>query len=671
VRGRVRAGVHIGVALAYLLSALVLLLPSLGDLQKSLGPGRGDPLLNVYFLEWGAHQMTKGLPDPWSPPFFYPTRRVLTFSDHLLGPAAAFLVLRRLGLTSAGAYNVLLLMTFVIGGWLAWWVLRRSGLSAAGAFVGGWVFVFTGYRWSAIGHYQVLRMQWIPGVLWTFDRLLERPTPGRAVAFLVFYVLHISGGAYLAVLIHLSLAVLLANRLLEDRASILDASRLRVWLSAALGALAALAVFYLPYLNSSIPLEARRSMDDLRLDGAVLASFVTPSQFGFDRRLLPFLPAESARGALFPGIAALLLMGVALAYERRRFARLSPRALVLPLAGLAVGLIGLLLGDRVSLAQQAPGAIGYGLAGYGVPLLCASAGLVLVGWGLRRPQHAALLPTDLWRRGLLASGAVMTLLCLPTFFAVAWQFLPGMRAMRVPTRAFALALFPMAFLVGVGWDRVTGLARLPWRAFSVVILVGVLVESMPRLPAWEPIPDAHGFPDYARWIAAHDEVKAYIELPLGKRPHWEAVPMYLQTLHWRPLVNGYSAVLPPSFVEVARLCRPFPDPEGLAWLSERGVTHIVLHRRPLPWQAGPDARARVLRFLPSFDKTLRDWGARRVFSEPDTEIYDIRARGMGAQTSKRPWSRREKTPQGQACGLTARTFLAEAPLPVAGRAGSG
>jgi len=627
-----RAASHIVVGAAYLLSTLVLLLPSLGHLQRTLGPNLGDPLLNVYFLEWGAHQIAQGLPDPWDPPFFYPAQRVLTLSDHLLGPAAGFLVLRRVGLSSPGAYNVLLIATFVLGGWVAWWVLRRSGLSPEGSFLGGWVFAFSGYRWSAIGHYQVLRMQWIPAVLWTFDRLIERATPGRAVAFLVLYTLHVSGGAYLAFLIHVSLAVLVANRLHAKPSSILDRASLRIWLPTALAALTVLAAFYLPYLRTGVPLGDRHSSDYVRHGGAVLASYATPSRFGLDSRLLPFLPSESERGALFPGIAGLLLIGIALARGRHlsRSARSQGArgGRWLLAVGLAIAVGGLLLGDRVSLGEGRSGTDGKWLAGYGMPLSCALTGMVLAAIGLRRMQTEAISRTGAWRRGLVASGVVMTLLCLPTFFAVAGSVVPGMRVLRVPTRAYALALFPLAFLVGVGWDHLAALARrhAVWRAFSLALLVGLLVESLPRLPAWQPIPVDSEFPGYTRWIAAHSEVRAYLELPLGKRPSWEAGPMYLQTTHWRPLVNGYSAVLPPSFIEVASLCRPFPDLDGLARLAEMGVSHVVLHQRTPGWQPGPEVRARALRFLPSFEETLRDWGARRVFSDLDVEIYDI-ARG--------------------------------------------
>lgn len=112
--------------------------------------------------------------------------------------------------------------------------------------------------------------------------------------------------------------------------------------------------------------------------------------------------------------------------------------------------------------------------------------------------------------------------------------------------------------------------------------------------------------------------------------------MYLQTLHWRPLVNGYSAVLPPSYREVARWCRPFPDASGLARLSEMGVTHVVLHRRTPEWQPGLDPRARVFRFLPAFEGALREAGTVPVFSDGSTEVYRLEPRPASSRSTAPP-----------------------------------
>jgi hypothetical protein len=614
-------------AAVFVLSTVALLGPALGDARWTLGPGHGDPLLNVYFLEWGAHQVSLGLPDPWSPPFFYPTKRALTLSDHLLGPAVPFCGLRKAGLAPAGAYNCLLVAAFALSGWMAAWVLRRTGLSFGGAMVGGWVFAFSGFRWSEIGHFQVVRMQWIPLVLWTFDRVLERPTGARALAFLIFYALHVSGGAYLAFLIHLPLAVLVVNRWLASGRTSFAPARLRVLLPAGASALAIVTSFYAPYVDTGVGLGGRHSETEMRRHGAVLASFVTPAGVALESRLLPFLPRETGRGAFFPGVTALGLMAMALVPRRRRrppsmpgTGRLAARGLFAA-AGVVLAAGGLALADRVTLGGEGES--------YTIPrgLTLLGAAMALAAWRASGDGRARADSQSLWPRGLVASGALMVLLCLPLFFSAARAVVPGMAPLRVPTRAFALAAFPFAFLVASGWDRVTNLVRHRgmWAPITVIVALALVVESLPRLPPWRPIPAPAAFPAYTRWIERHPEVGAYLELPLGREPYWEAAPMYLETLHWRPLANGYSAVLPTSFREIAHLCRPFPDANGLERLAELGLTHIVVHSVFPPWYPGPTIRRRVARFLPAFEQQLAEIGARCVFSEPGTHVYELPA----------------------------------------------
>jgi len=49
------------------------------------------------------------------------------------------------------------------------------------------------------------------------------------------------------------------------------------------------------------------------------------------------------------------------------------------------------------------------------------------------------------------------------------------------------------------------------------------------------------------------------------------------TVHWTPLVNGYSGFTPPSFVERSELLRHFPDDAAIRLLHELGVSHVVVH----------------------------------------------------------------------------------------------
>ena len=49
------------------------------------------------------------------------------------------------------------------------------------------------------------------------------------------------------------------------------------------------------------------------------------------------------------------------------------------------------------------------------------------------------------------------------------------------------------------------------------------------------------------------------------------------TVHWRPMLNGYSGFLPRSYVTHYERLRSFPDPASIAYLREIGVTHVAVH----------------------------------------------------------------------------------------------
>jgi len=620
---------HLLALLLYGAGTVVAFAPTISSIAEGIGPNLGDPLFNLYVLKWGSHQLSRGLDGLWSPPFFHPTPHALTLSDHLLGPASEFLALRILGVPPLAAYNLLVLLTFVLAGWTAYWVLRRSSLSWSASLVGGWVFAFLPFRLDGIGHIQVLRMQWIPLTLWAFDRLLARPTAGRAAAFLLFYALHVSGGAYLAYLVHIPLALLVINRWLAEPDRFRAAKSWAVWVPAAVAALSVVTVFYAAYLAPESTLVTGHGPDAIRRGGSVLSSFLP-------RALLTLLPDAAGTGRLFPGVATLILVAVGLNWGWRRFAwprrdgESSVAGGLLVIVGALVAAIGLLLADHHTVTGRSPiPSLTDGTpTGYVPSLLVTLSGAGLIVFGARRARGKVLRwdTMPVWPRGLLVSGAVMLVLCLPAFFWLVSTVMPGMGTMRVSGRAFAFVALPIAYVAGVGWDhlRSRGQRRPPWRFVLAMIALTLVFEAWRWAPAGPRIPEEPDFPPYAHWIAEHAEVGAYLELPLGRVPFHETVPMYLQTLHWRPLANGYSARLPQSFQELKTLCHPFPGPDAIKRLSERGITHIVVHWKPLSWHPGPRARRRVRSGRKDFEQTLRACRAGRVFAGDDVEIFDIR-----------------------------------------------
>ena len=53
--------------------------------------------------------------------------------------------------------------------------------------------------------------------------------------------------------------------------------------------------------------------------------------------------------------------------------------------------------------------------------------------------------------------------------------------------------------------------------------------------------------------------------------------MYWSTVHWQPLVNGYSGFSPPDYAETATRLEKFPDDRSVDRLRRLNVRYIVVH----------------------------------------------------------------------------------------------
>jgi hypothetical protein len=611
-------------ALALFLAAtLAYILPFMGDPRGTLGPDRGDPRLNLYFLLWGGQQISLGLPDLWNAPFFHPTPGALTISDHLLGPAVQTLALGALGVDGATAYNLLFLSSFALGGLTTWWLLRRAGLGFVGALLGGWIYAFAHSRWDEASHLQILLSQWLPATLLAWNRLLEEPRWRRVAVFLAFYALQVTGGVYLAVLLHFGLvAICLARgRSLLRQLGSNRGQWARMAVALALGAALYLPLA-VPYAIRDKALRAPAPRAELRRYGATLGSFLAPSRHSNLERLGIF-PAVD-RGALFLGFAAssLALLGLA---GRLRPA-ISPttwrrRDLLAIVAGGVLLAGGLVVADLHTLGR------GFGPLwkkgpelGYHFAVVLAALGGVTLWRTLRRVRQGPLwLPWELpIQRGLMAVGLCGGLLSLPMVLALVQDLAPPLAALRVSHRSFVLALPALGLLAGQGLERLLGRLR-PGAGRALVgglLFVAVAGELAPRLPPWLPVPAAPAdFPAYTTTLRDASDVTGYVELPLT--PGWrETERMYLQTRNWKPLVNGYSAVTPDSYWEIGRLFHPMPDLEGLARLRELGVSHLVVHLDA----ERPGLRKKVQRWI---RKSLAAGDIEPVAASQPTSIYRI------------------------------------------------
>jgi hypothetical protein len=371
-----------------------------------------------------------------------------------------------------------------------------------------------------VAHLQLLIAQWAPLALWFWDRLLAERTVRNAALFLVFYLLHVTGGCYLAYMIHVPLLVLFLNRTVAEGRGIVSWRSLRALVPVGLIAGSAVLLLFLPYLRVSRSLGLTRTDQEVWEFGATPASYLSPSRTSF------YFGSE-ARGLLHswlgPGAQAFAQP------ERALFAGFLPTLLFL------VG--------------------------------------VAARWRSRREG-----PPDLWERGLALSGMVCFLLTFPWIYAPLMRVIPGMSGMRVPPRFYAFVSLALVFFAGRGVDVLRERLRSPRaRAALVAVLAAALVvELAPGPLRWGPVPREEDFPAIYQWIARQPEVRALIELPIHRDAR-ENQYIYYSTLHWKPLANGYSGYMPAPHERLTERIHFLPEQDGLDLLRELGISHLVVH----------------------------------------------------------------------------------------------
>lgn len=510
-------------ALTALYTALTLVyfwpLPRLwGD---HIGPDLVDPLFNLYVLKWGAHQIGLGLPDVWDANIYYPTKGTLAFSDHLLGPAAQLFLFEKIVPNALAGYNFLFLSSFVASALSVCWVLRRSGLSWIAAGLAGWMYAYSSFRVLHLWHLQLLIAQWIPLTLWFWDRLLARRTAKDAALFLLFYLLNLSGGCYLAYMIHFPLLALFLNRAWVERRPLLSLRSLRLLAPVALVAAAALAVVFLPYARISRAQRLGRPDAEIKHYSASLASYFSPADHNlyFEDEHHPLLHR--------------------------------------------------LLGKSTDLFTRPENAL---FAGF-LPTILFFVGAI-AAFRNRRQE-----PLDPWARGLALSGLLCFALTFSKLYVPLARIVPGLSGMRVPARFYAFVSLTLVYFAARGVDHLlrrlsSPRARLALAAGLAAVLA---VELAPRTIDWVKLPREREMPRAYYWLRDQPGVKALVELPLYDDPR-ENQYLYAATVHWKPIANGTSGYTAESYRQIfSYVHKRLPRAGGFRLLHDLGITHIVLH----------------------------------------------------------------------------------------------
>jgi hypothetical protein len=206
---------------------------------------------------------------------------------------------------------------------------------------------------------------------------------------------------------------------------------------------------------------------------------------------------------------------------------------------------------------------------------------------------------------------------------LAARVLPGFASLRAPLRWAIPISLAAPVLASLSLARLDALARerLGPRAGRALVALPALallaLDLQPRAVAAEPV-----WRDPESVRAVYGALAALPPGPVLEAPWRAEAPQLLgteseallaSTLHWRPILNGFTAYPPPSYAFLLRAARGLPGREALERLSHlAGLRWIVLHRERLV----PEERA-------LWEAALADGRLREAWSGQRTSILEI------------------------------------------------
>jgi len=571
---------HGGVVLtSYTLLTIALAFPVVGRLASAVPSDAADPVLNAWILWWNS----RALPlteEWWNAPAFHPHLRVLTFSEHLLGLVPIATPINWLTGSPIVAYNMTLLLTFVLSGWTAYLLgLELTGRRDA-AWLAGIAYAFAPYRMSQLAHLQVLASFWMPLALVGLHRY-ARDGRWRWLAWFgaATFMQGLSNSyfmLYFPVLVGLW-AVWFCRTAGWWR---------QVGAIAATGVLAMLPLLpiLLTYADAHGVQGLRRSMDEVGLFSADLTGLLSAAPYLSVWGSLSLF--HNPEQQLFPGLTVVILLGAALWRLRgcSRPADSASRSL-----RVARAVAGTLLAVAVSVVIVRLAAGPWVIEPLGIrisvnrldklfpQLFLISLAAVLLSppgvtaWRRRSPMAFYLLAAVML--GLCAMGPYPAI--AGTSFMADSPYLlllqlPGFDALRAPARFWMLVLVCVSALVALAYARLMPPGRRPSVAALAVLSAGMLADGWIRFPT-VPAPERSPLLD----ARASGPV---LELPLGWRDD-DTAAMLRGAGHGQPVVNGYSGYAPAYYGAVLHAFADGRTSQMLRELARLGaVRHVRIDR---------------------------------------------------------------------------------------------
>lgn len=639
----------------YALITVLMTWPLVPGLTRDIPWDLGDSLLNCWILAWNGERFLRllggdlsALHGFYDANIFHPQPLALAYSETLFAQTLQVLPVYAITKNLILCYNLLIFSSFALSGLGAFLLAREITGDWRAGFAAGLIFAFLPWRYAQMPHLQVLSTQWMPLALYALRRyFVTRRLTALAGAVAALVLNNHSNGYYL-----LFFAPAVAGYVLWEMASrglLLDWRTWRGVGGAALATAALTVPFLLPYVWLRQATGEHRGLGEVVWFSADALAYATAHEqvhaWGRWMRALP-----RAEGDLFPGLVPVLLAitAVIMGWRRTRPPAASPRTTPSP-ARRATALVG---GAALAVLLVYAAALLLLLTGHGGrtslgPIDLKINSLTRVLWTMGAAAAVLIAASSRVRERLrrgwrspITFFIVMTLIGFwlslgpepraggkllngPGLYALLYHHVPGFDGLRVPARFAVLVMLGLSMLAAFGVRDLVRRRTSPvvLAALGLLLLGESLAAPLPvNLVSADRVlpPPARVFPlaeapAFYRAIARLPATAVLVELPFGDTT-WELRYVYYSTVHWHPLVNGYSGGFPASYLRTRSfLDDPRRDPTG-AWqaLIDSGATHLALHE-----QAYDAAELMTLR------RWLEAQGAHAVLRESASVLYEL------------------------------------------------
>ena len=175
-------------------------------------------------------------------------------------------------------------------------------------------------------------------------------------------------------------------------------------------------------------------------------------------------------------------------------------------------------------------------------------------------------------------------------YTVFYNLVPGFDGLRVPARYATIVALGLAALAALGVAAIDRRhrGRVAAVAGALILLEAIAVpipinqnstgytqSGLAPLPASLAVGSAA--PEVYRFAAQLPASAVLIELPLGE-PAFDVRYMFYSTLHWKPLVNGYSGGAPPQYGMLTESLKDVAAPARPCLAGDRRLDRHPRHR---------------------------------------------------------------------------------------------